>query len=188
MNKTDRYSEEAVHILIEGIKNNCHKSQLLFIKNYSGIINKRIGEKFSQANDVKILFNECLLKIFLNIHKYDSDKGKLSSWVGTVCTNTCIDHIRNNNKKRDTYLLLLEDVFPGYSEDVLGNISEEETVDLGAKVLNMMSVLKPREAELLQLKYFEGLSFEEISDKMNIGNQNARTIVFRAKEKLKGML
>jgi RNA polymerase sigma-70 factor (ECF subfamily) len=188
MQRDNVYSKENTEILVENLKVNCQKSQRLFVKNYSGIIHRIVLAKVKNTTDATTLFNECLFKVFLNIGKYDQSKGMLSTWVAKLCTNLCIDYNRTLCKKKDLRVYLLEDIFPGYSEDVLGNIEDSNEVDLGAKVLKMMETLNPREIEILQMKYFEDKSFDEICERLNIRNQNARTIAFRAKEKLKASL
>ncbi len=142
-----------------------------------------VGTCIKQRADQPAAYNECLLKAFLNIGKFDEAKGSLSTWIRKLSRNTCIDIIRSKKRKSQIEYLFIEE-----SDNSILNSAEEEkdpSEDLGEQILNLMQKLKPREIEIIMLKYFDNHNFEYVAGKLNIGEANARAIAFRAKEKLK---
>ena len=34
------------------------------------------------------------VNVWLNLHKYNSEKGKLSTWIYTIASNVCLDKLK----------------------------------------------------------------------------------------------
>ena len=50
---------------------------------------------FTLAED---LMQDCFIRIFDNIRKYDSSKASLKTWISRITVNLLIDHLRRNKK------------------------------------------------------------------------------------------
>jgi RNA polymerase sigma factor (sigma-70 family) len=67
----------------------------------------------------------------------------------------------------------------------------EETVIHGQKVVQMrtlVSKLKPRYRELVEKRYFEELSYEEIAEELNLPLGTVKAQLFRARDFLANMM
>jgi len=70
-------------------------------------------------------------------------------------------------------------------------LNPEENMVKKQKVILMRSVvdkLKPRYKQLVEMRYFEELSYEEISDKLNLPLGTVKAQLFRAREFLANIL
>ena len=71
-------------------------------------------------------------------------------------------------------------------EDFL--VAEQFSSDQNAQLLAVLNQLPRRQREVLYLKYFDELSYEKISEVMNLTAQSVRNLVYRAISALKELL
>ncbi len=109
------------------------------------------------------------------ILEYEKRKpeGNIKAWLMKVATNKSINLVKNNSK---TYELFLEE------EDPESCLLKKEIKEVVQKA---MMKLEPKERAIITLKKFENLSHKEISDILNISEENSRIILMRTLEKLK---
>jgi RNA polymerase sigma factor (sigma-70 family) len=77
-------------------------------------------------------------------------------------------------------------VFEWSQEDRI--IAGERDAENRNKVLKALSRLSSRQKEIVYLKYFQNLSYEEIGEVMNINYQVARNLLYQSIKSLKTML
>lgn len=129
--------------------------------NYSGALLSiiyNIVKDQELSNDV---LQDVFVKIWRQIDTYDSNKGRLFTWMLNIARNTAIDTVRskgfqNSQKNRE----LTESVY------VSGGTSEIQTDQIGLKKL--VYQLKEDHRVLIDLSYFQGFTQDEISKMMNI--------------------
>ncbi len=71
-------------------------------------------------------------------------------------------------------------------EDFL--VAEQLSGEQHAQLLAVLNQLPPRQREVLYLKYFDGFSYEKISEVMNLTAQSVRNLIYRAIKTLKELL
>ena len=141
------------------------------------------------ADDLTI---EAFGKAFNRLHQYTPDYA-FSTWLFKIATNNCIDFIRK--KKMITF-----SIDKGF-EDSEGNSTP---FDIKEKNLNpeekfvrkqkirimseMVDILKPRYKELIVLRYFRELSYEEIAETTELPLGTVKAQLFRAREMLYKLL
>lgn len=92
-------------------------------------------------------------------------------------------------RRRRHHLLPIADdhgTFEWSHEDRL--IAGEENTANSRRVLNALDQLTNRQKEIVYLKYFQNLSYDEITDVMNINYQVARNLLYQAIRSLKNLL
>lgn len=115
---------------------------------------------FHRVNDSVVaedLISQVFLKALKNLKKYDETKGKISTWLYTITSNTLIDHYRKDE--------LFEDI-DEYEESIEDNQDLNEEIDFEtdySRVIIALQKLPARTQEIITLRIFEELSFVEIS-------------------------
>jgi RNA polymerase sigma-70 factor (ECF subfamily) len=137
----------------------------------------RILKDSFEAEDI---MQEAFLTAFT---KMDSYKGEVAfgAWLKKIVVNKSINQLRKNNQ----YEMAKMEIIP---ED---EIEEEsfETNKLAPKmILNAIQGLKENYRIILTLHLIEGFDYEEIQQILNYTNENVRTTILRAKNKLKQVL
>ena len=110
-----------------------------------------------------------------------------STWLFRIATNNCIDFIRK--KKLQTFSIdkPYEDSEGDESNYTLESkgLNPEQTFIKEQKIKHMRKVvdqLKPRYKNLVVLRYFNELSYEEITDELNLPLGTVKAQLFRARE------
>ena len=121
------------------------------------------------------LTNDTFFKAYLSI----DDTSYIKYWLFRVCKNLYLDYLKKNREycsENIINLTLKNDETP------LDKIIEaEEKKHLYNQVINLKKSYK----EILILYYFCGFSIKDISRSRNITESAAKTMLFRARKKLK---
>lgn len=144
------------------------------------------------ADDAEDLTIEAFGKAFNRIQQY-SPNFAFSTWLFKIASNNCIDFIRKKRIKvtsMDTGITKSdgEVIYFDASSDTL---DPQETMMQKQKVNAMREVvskLKPRYRELIEKRYFEELSYEEIAEELNLPLGTVKAQLFRARDFLSNMM
>ena len=128
-------------------------------------------------------------KAFHNLANYSADFA-FSTWLFRIATNNCIDFIRK--KKLQTTSI---DQPNNHSEDGEStpiavkdkSMTPEESIikdQRAIKIREVIQTLSPKYRQLIELRYFEELSYEEIADKLDLPLGTVKAQLFRAKDML----
>lgn len=169
-----------INQLIERCKKDDSNAQLLiYNKYYKAMYNSafRILNDRFEAEDI---MQEAFLAAFSKLTTF---KGKVAfgSWLKRIVINKSLNQLKKNTRYNDLKIELKNNY----------NDTEEE-IDysmINAKqMLSGLNQLKPNYKIILTLNLIEGYDYEEISEILNYSNENVRTIISRAKKKLKQLL
>jgi RNA polymerase sigma factor (sigma-70 family) len=110
------------------------------------------------ASDV---LQEVFIKIWKQIEQYNSDKGRLFTWMINISRNASIDTLRSksyHSQKQNRELT--ENVYA-----LAGSVNiETDKIGLRKIIMN----LKQEQKELIELAYFQGYTQDEISKLLNM--------------------
>ena len=135
----------------------------------------------SAEADVEDILQEAFIKIWKNLHTFDQDL-KFSSWIYRIVHNHTISRLRKRNSfGKDKWLgwsEKLSSFIPGTS---MSNEDENET-ESGEFTQDILDRLPVRYREVLVLRFFESMSYLEISDVLKIPEGTVATRINRAKK------
>jgi RNA polymerase sigma-70 factor (ECF subfamily) len=143
------------------------------------------------VDDAEDLTLEAFGKAFKNLSQYTPDYA-FSTWLFKIASNNCIDFMRKKKKNvlaNDNY----EDVNESYHIKSMpaGGLDPEENLIKSQKIELMRKVvdkLKPRYKKLIQLRYFDEYSYEEICEELDLPLGTVKAQLFRAREFLFNIL
>jgi len=147
---------------------------------------KMVNNK-SDAEDLTI---EAFGKAFKNINQYTPNFA-FSTWLFRIATNNCIDFLRKKRADLVTIETETDSTEPEYLIVDTGILDPEEKMIQKQKNKLMRYVvtkLKPRYRSLIELRYFEEFSYEEISEKLDLPIGTVKAQLFRARELLYNIL
>ncbi|MCL2132133.1 MAG: sigma-70 family RNA polymerase sigma factor [Lentimicrobiaceae bacterium] len=142
--------------------------------------------------DAEDLTIEAFGKAFRNLSRYSSNYA-FSTWLFSIASNNCVDFLR---KKRPDFYEIDKDFDKNeenYTPFELNDDKPTPEERLFAKeksklIRQYVSMLKPHYRELVELRYFEELSYEEISERLEIPMGSVKAKLFRAKEMLQAVM
>ena len=138
--------------------------------------------------DAEDLTIEAFGKAFKNIDQYTPNFA-FSTWLFNIATNTCIDFIR---KKRAS-LVSRDPTMDGEDSLAPSTLIQSDDPDPETYMINkqkikhmrkVVSRLKPRYRQLVELRYFKEYSYDEIAVELDIPIGTVKAQLFRARELL----
>ena len=149
----------------------------------------RITHRYEEAHD---LTQEIFVKVYLALDRYDP-KYQFSTWLFRIAQNSAIDILRKKS--------LVEVPLARPADDEQGGSREREFADggispyralknkeLSAAIEKAVAELPQDYRELIQLRHFAELSYEEIADMKKLPLGTVKNKLFRARNLLKGVL
>lgn len=158
----------------------------LIIKQTEGLVAQMTFRMISSPADRKDIAQDIYLKVFKNLPNFKF-KSKLSTWIGQITYNTCLNYIE---KKK----LVLSTDFGDDGELPEGNISDESPNDseellIGKELAGILDVeidrLPPLYKTLISLYHQEELSCAEIAEITLLPEGTVKNYIFRARRILK---
>ncbi|PCH68497.1 MAG: RNA polymerase subunit sigma-24 [Bacteroidales bacterium] len=155
-------------------------------KRYKDAIFFMLLKMVNNKNDAEDLTFEAFGKAFRNIKQY-SPKYAFSTWLFKIASNNCIDFLRK--KKGNTISIDGKDDSENERSISLEsntlNPEQEFIKDQKAKIMrNEVGRLKERYRRLIELRYFEEFSYDEIAKELNLPIGTVKAQLFRARELL----
>tara|TARA_B100000902_G_scaffold373307_1_gene401123 strand:- start:989 stop:1591 length:603 start_codon:yes stop_codon:yes gene_type:complete len=147
-----------------------------------------IYEKIGDQEVAKDLTIESLGKAFKKLNLYKPEY-TFSTWLFTVARNHCIDYLRKN--KLPTFSIdkmMIDDEgkktnFDLQSKDL--NPEEELMKKQRIKILRrIVDRLQPKYRELVKLRYFKELSYDEIAQELSLPIGTVKAQLYRSREQL----
>lgn len=147
----------------------------------------------NNKDDAEDLTIEAFGRAFKRLEQYTPTYA-FSTWLFKIASNNAIDFLRN--KKKSTSLSLdtkmendegqeFSKSIKSQSLDPEENIIKKQKVEL---LKDVVEKLKPRYRELVKMRYYEELSYEEIALKLELPVGTVKAQLFRAREFLYNIL
>ncbi len=145
-------------------------------------------EKVGDQELAKDLTIEALGKAFKNLHMYTPEYA-FSTWLYTVARNNCIDYLRKNKISTISIDKMIEDEEGKKNNfDIKSNDPNPESIIIKKQRISILrqivDQLKPKYRELVKLRYFKEMSYEEISDILNIPLGTVKAQLHRSRGEL----
>lgn len=159
---------------------------------YWSAVYQLMQKKVHNTVDAEDLALEAFGKAFKNLHCF-VPRYAFSTWLFKIAVNNCIDHIR----KKKLHFLSIDNNMnkeeeSGFSENIRASmLNPEEMIIRDQKLLMMRQVLNKLSEKyrlMIELRYFEEMSYEEIAKELAIPLGTVKAQLFRAKELLYELL
>ena len=161
----------------------------LFDLYYDKVLNY-VFRRVLNTEYAKDITSNTFLKALKNLDQFEWRNGpfSFSGWIFKIATNEVNQYFRKQNR----YKLTIDD--PDFKElgdnnKIAEEIEKKIDNDKHLLILNKaIKQLKPIYQDILHLKYFEEMSYEEISQVLNKNESTIRVYSKRAKEELRIIL
>lgn len=123
---------------------------------------------FSSTSEAEEIVDDVFVRVYLKVHTL-KDLTKFKSWIYQIARNLCKNYIRDK-KLKNINLKITDDVVDE-KINMEGFFEKKEVKEF---VYNEIQKLDDKLRELIILKYYEGLTFSEISKITNISIGNLK--------------
>jgi RNA polymerase sigma-70 factor (ECF subfamily) len=177
-------------VMIESlIKGDLNAFGDLYAKYYK-VVFKKLLMLFNNKEKAEDLASEVILKVKDNAEKFnvESGSGRVEGWIKTIAHNAFLD-LKRKEKNNGSFLFLDKDevVFELKEENQNPEqllIENEILNSKDKKIEKALSNLKDIEKQIINLRFVENLSYDEMSEILNIDSSTLRGKWHRLKAKL----
>ena len=124
------------------------------------------------------LTSQVFIKTLENIDRFNPRQGLFSSWLYRIARNKVIDYYRTEKKEFD--ITGFWDLKTGGKIDY--DLENKEKLD---EVRRYLDKLKPEQREIIVMRIWDGLSYQEIAEVLNKKEANCKMIFSRTMRKLR---
>lgn len=158
MNQTEELRKKQEAEILRLLEKDPQKGMELAIEHYTGLIWTVAGQYLSNPEDIKECVNDTFLELFLHRERYDCTRGSLAVFLGGIARNRAVSLYRKNTRHQAQEL-------PENCIDSKNDfVQTEDRLDLEQAI----NTLKPEDAEIIRLHYYNGMSVQEIAASMNL--------------------
>jgi RNA polymerase sigma factor (sigma-70 family) len=180
------------NLIKSALEKNDQKAYAELMDRYRDSVYFMLLKMVNNRDDADDLTIEAFGKAFKRLHQYTPTYA-FSTWLFKIASNNCIDFIRRKK-------MVVFSIDKKYENDEGGELNmdikaegmnPEENMVKKQKVQHMHEIvdkLKPRYRTLVELRYFEELSYEEIAEKLDLPLGTVKAQLFRAREFLATIL
>src|SRR5215813_5593742 len=146
-----------------------------------------IAYKFTGKHDeAEDLTQEIFLKVFKSLDKFNRD-ADFSTWLSSVARNFCIDNYRAGKREREVLVedLVAFDLAPAASGNPHRALEDQDRRSFLRRGLDQLPE-KLREAVVL--RDLQGLSYQEMADRLALPEGTVKSRINRGREELSRLL
>jgi RNA polymerase sigma-70 factor (ECF subfamily) len=177
--------EEKEELLVKRAKRGDVSAFSELVRRYERYVLNLVYRTLGRSEDAEDIAQEAFVKAFLNIKKF-KEESKFSTWLSKIVINLCMDKIREKANKEEN---LEEGVWLTIPQS--SYYSPEETVErLEIQEWIKKAVMSlPEDLRIVfVLREFEDLSYQEISEMLDIPIGTVESRLYRARMKLRSLL
>lgn len=186
--KLTKKTQRDYKLIREALDNNNQQAYAELMEYYRESLYLMMLKMVNNPYDAEDLTIEAFGKAFRNLSQY-TNTSAFSTWLFRIAANNCIDFLR----KKRLNLVMIDQTYENEEGEVASielsddNFNPEEKLcdkEDKESIRNVISKLKPHYRELIELRYFEELSYEEIAIKLQMPLGTIKAKLFRARNML----
>ena len=173
------FSRKSDDQLIQSAIEGSERAWLLLVKRYEKRVYNYSLRMSGNADDAMDIMQDVLLSAYRNLKNYRGD-GHFVSWLFRIASFRSIDYFRKKQFHQSTDDMELMDKSAEYEPETnLANVQSNR--DMSA----LMSLLPLDQRQVVELKYFQHFTFDEIGGQLGISSNTAKTRLYAALGKMK---
>ncbi len=147
---------------------------------YRGALYNIISQIITDTETANDVLQDVFVAIFKNMDKYDSEKGRLFTWMLNIARNTAINKTRSKIYKSG----LKNDTIENYVDFIDAKSTNQQNINL-IGLRKQVHKLREDYKAVLELSYYNGFTQDEIAKLLNIPLGTVKTRLRNAVLELK---
>jgi len=167
--------------LIEHALGGSERAWLTLVKRYEKLRYNYALRMSGNPDDAMDILQDVLMSVYRNLNSFRGDS-KFSSWLFRIASFRCTDYFRKAS--RDTWLTDHTDTFEETDDRGHPEISASLAQD-NQGITRLMAALPPDQRQVIELKFFQHFTFDEIAGQLGISPNTAKTRLYAALAKMR---
>jgi RNA polymerase sigma-70 factor, ECF subfamily len=173
-------SEQSEEVIILEAKKDPKKFKPLYEKYYK-IIFRLVLSKVRNKDIAADLTSNVFFKALQSIEKFKLKGSTLLPWLYRIAINESNEHFRKNGGKQ--FVELNSEVYEAISDEMATYGEEYRGV---LKIA--LTKIKEKDLQIIELRFFESLSFKEIAEVLEITEGHSKVNLYRALDRLRKLM
>lgn len=179
---------EDFELIDQAVQNEDQQAYASLMKRYKKAVYYMILKMIRDADDAEDLTMEAFAKAFKNLHRFKKDY-TFSTWLFRIATNNTIDFIRKKRlKTMSLNTTMSDDGGNSVTIDVQDDDNNPQDEFIRTQRIEMVRIfvdkLPAKYRKLVQLRYFDELSYEEIAKELEKPLGTVKAQLHRSRELL----
>ncbi|MBS1595254.1 MAG: sigma-70 family RNA polymerase sigma factor [Bacteroidetes bacterium] len=146
--------------LIDLIKRQRKEGYDLLYNLYANAIYTVICRSVTDTAVAEDLLQEVFVKIWRNIDKYDSDKGRLYTWLVRLTRNVCIDHLRSCEHRNAQATR--------ENTDDIREMADKKDREIDYGMMAVIARMEPKYREVIDMVFYHNYSHIEAAEVLGL--------------------
>jgi len=169
--------------LISQIRNGNPGALRFLVDKHKNLVWYMVLRMTNQQEDAEDLCQEVFLRMIRDVGKFRGDS-KLSSWIGSIAYNVCVDFLRKKGRMKVFPTDNLDAAMAGKSSPDRAD-GDTDRATLKRMVHEAISRLPLNYRAVITLYHLEEMSYREISEIMVIPEGTVKSYISRAREMIR---
>jgi len=152
----------------------------VLIRRYEGLIYNTCLKLLNNPEDAEEVAQDTFIQLFNKLHQFQG-RSSFKTWLYRIVHNFCKNRISKQIRHRKGKVAV-EEHADHFLPDSFDSRENNERSELVNKALDK---LKPRDKEIIVLKFMSGLTIEEISKVLDLGLSATKMRLYRALDAFK---
>lgn len=172
----------AAQNVIDLLKNRDENGAEELLRHFGPLLRYVIAPFLSDPRDREEVLQDCVLKVWQEIDRFDPEKGSWTSWLTAVARNAALSRARAEKRREAGELSEDEaDSGPTPEEELVRNERREA-------LMSALNSLSSRDRVLFYRKYYYRQSTAQIAAELGMSERAVEGRLYRIRQKLKELL
>lgn len=169
--------EQLIKDAIAGVE----RAWLALIRRYEKRLYNYALRMTGSPDDAMDMLQDVLLSVYRNLSTFRGD-GPFPAWLFRIAAFRCTDFLRRRrpNVAGTEEIEMLEDQHHRYQPDAAMKSAEQNRM-----ILSSLATLSREQRTVVELKFFQHFTFDEISGQLGISSNTAKTRLYAALRKMR---
>jgi RNA polymerase sigma-70 factor (ECF subfamily) len=187
------------HKLVDKVTSGDLQAFKILVEKYQRLVTHIVFRLILNEADREEICQDVFMRIYQNLSNFKF-QSKLSTWIGKIAHNTCINYLKK--KKLPLYEDLIEFENKHYNRDHSDKYKSIESVqgemllpdeaaiagEISGLLFKKINQLPAQFRAILTLYHLENLNYEEIAEILELPLGTIKSYLFRARKHLKDLL
>ncbi|MEK7309935.1 MAG: RNA polymerase sigma factor [Planctomycetota bacterium] len=166
--------------LVQGLQQGDEQSFTTLVNRYKTYVYSVAYNRVSNFTDAEEIAQMVFVEVFKNIRSLN-EPSKLAQWLYGITDRVSLNWLRKYRKKTVSLNELGNEIAGAESNNPMEILTGQEETSQGVKkAMAVYNSLEPDHRVVLNLKYMEELSYDEIADRLGITKDAVRGKLYRA--------
>ena len=178
---------ENIKILINQCLNGKPHAFSQIVKQYQEYAFSLAFRLLCEEEDAKDVVQECFIRVWKHLKTFNH-KNKFSTWLYSIVTNLCYDHIRKRNRHRSMVSIQRQSHMASIEDkecDIDKNMRNDELKQI---IVQLTEELTSRQKVIFTLRDLHDLNIREISEILHISSNSVKSNLYLARRNIRKKL